>query len=115
MAHHSLSTRIGIDTAYARLFGAQADHNRLTSNVGVGLSASLLDPTFGSASTDRLRPSWRLAGNVFFQHDDRDYFIDPWRAVGISASAGASMIGLATGEKLVQFGAAVEALRLFGA
>ena len=113
LAHHSLSTRIGLDAAYGRSFGAQADRNRLTTDLGLKLSGSLLDPTFGVASNESLRPEWRLASSVFLEHDDRDYFIDPWRAVGVSASAGVSVIGLQTGERLVQMNAGVDLLRLF--
>ena len=29
------------------------------------------------------QPGRRVSGNLLFEHDDRDYLIDPWRAVGI--------------------------------
>src|SRR4029079_4523261 len=81
LAHHSPATRIGVDGAYARFFGRQADSNRLVSDAGIGLSASLLNPAFGVATGETLRPSWRLSASLFLEHDDRDYLIDPWRAV----------------------------------
>ncbi len=113
LAHHSLSTNFGLQTAYTRMFGRQADRNRLASGVGVGVAASLPNPAFGVASTESLRPKWRLSGSLFFDHDDRDYFIDPWRAIGVGFGVHYSLTGLETGEQLSQFGTGVELLRLF--
>jgi hypothetical protein len=113
LATHSPTTTIGIDTAYTRLFGRQADTNRLTSDVGIGLSALLLDPSFGVADTERLHSTWRLKASLFVEHDDRDFVIDPWRAVGAAADVHFSVTGLDTGERLSQVGADVELLRLF--
>jgi hypothetical protein len=112
LAQHSLQTRIGVDAAYGRAFGPQADRNRLTTDIGLKLSGSLLDPDFGVTSTDSLRPSWRVAGSVFLEHDDRDYFIDPWRSFSVRASFGVSVLGLQSGERLRQVSGVVEVLRL---
>ena len=113
LANHSLSTTAGVSAAYARLFGRQADSNRLTSELGVGLSAGILNPSYGVSGTETIHPKWRLAGNLFFEFDDRDFLIDPWRAVGLSAGIHYSVTGLDSGEKLSQVGGGIEALRLF--
>lgn len=110
---HSESTQAGIGGSYARLFGGQADRNRLTSALFAGLAADRLDPTFGVAAGGDPTPGWRLAGHVGVDHDDRDFIIDPWRAVGLGASVGYTLSALDDGRRFQQVGVGASALRLF--
>jgi hypothetical protein len=112
IATRSPSTTAGISAAYARLFGRQADRNRLTTDAGLGLSAAVLDPDYGVGSNEAVHARWRLGANLFLEYDDRDYFIDPWRAIGFSVGIHTSLTGIDTGQHLAQAGAALEALRL---
>lgn len=113
LARHTQAVQIGVDASYSRAFGRQADRNRLTSELGLGIGVARLDPSFGVAATEMPQPGWRLSASAFLDHDDRRYLIDPWRAVGLSLGLGYSLTALDSGERLSQIGAGVELLRLF--
>jgi hypothetical protein len=112
-AFHSEATTIGVASSYLWFFGQQANRNRTTSAFSLGLSASRLDPTFGIAPGEATRPGYRVGGGIGLNHDTRDFFIDPWRAVGLSAGVGGGVTLLEEGRQLANGSAAVEALRLF--
>jgi hypothetical protein len=104
---------VGASASYERRFGRQADTNRLTSGAGFGLSVQRPNPTFGVAPGEAPQPGWRVSGNLLFEHDDRDYLIDPWRAVGLELGLGTTWTALESGERLAQVSAGAELVRLF--
>jgi hypothetical protein len=112
-AYRSESVTVGAGASYNYYFGDQADRNRMNSVVGAGISASRLDPDFGLALGGVREPGYRVGMSVGVERDTRDYFIDPWRAVGLSASVGGGVTFLESGKQLATGGAGVEALRLF--
>ncbi|MDB4981175.1 MAG: hypothetical protein JWM82_1927, partial [Myxococcales bacterium] len=112
-AYHTEATTLGLAGSYAWFFGVQADRNRTTSALLAGLSVSRRDPSFGLALGEKPQPGTTVGAHVGVDHDTRDYFIDPWTAVGFSASVGYSLTALADGTTLSQVGAGFEALRLF--
>jgi hypothetical protein len=112
-AYRSESVTAGFGAAYDWFFGQQADRNRTTSVLGAGISASRLDPDFGMALGGKREPGYRLGMSLAVGHDTRDYFIDPWRALGLSAGVGGSLTLLESGKQLATGSAGVEALRLF--
>ena len=109
---HSQSTDASVSASYQRLFGHQADPNRLTSGFGGGISLARPNATYGVAAGAPPEPGWRLSGNLVFQHDDRDYFIDPWHALGLEVDAGYTLTALGTGERYSQLFAGAELKRL---
>jgi hypothetical protein len=112
-ASHTEATTIGVGGSYAWLFGRQADKNRTTSAVLAGLSASRLDPSFGAQLGETPQPGYRASVSVGFDHDTRDYFFDPWTAVGLLARVTGDLTALESGQRLAQAGASLEGLRLF--
>src|SRR5206468_8002560 len=56
---------------------------------------------------------WSVGGHVGWEHDTRDYFFDPWRAIGLSVDAGYTLTALERGDRLSQVWTALELLRLF--
>jgi len=113
LASHTPAVLGGLSATYERRFGRQADANRLTSSAGLGVSVDRLDPNYAVAAGQPSQPGWRYGAALSFLHDDRDFFIDPWRAIGIELDLGASLTALASGEHLLQLTAAAELLRLF--
>ena len=113
LATHTQATDVGLSAAYERHFGRQADTNRRTSGAGFGLSVQRPNPTFGVAPGEAPQPGWRVSGNLLYEHDDRDYLVDPWHAVGITLDAGFTLTALDSGERLSQVSAGAEFLRLF--
>lgn len=109
---HSPSTDASVSASYERLFGHQADANRLTSGAGVGLSLQRPNATYGVAAGAPAEPGWRLSGSLIFEHDDRDYFIDPWHALGFELDAGYTLTALENGERFSQFFGGAELKRL---
>jgi len=109
---HNPSTDASVSASYERLFGHQADTNRLTSGFGGGVSVARPNATYGVAAGAPPEPGWRLSGNLIFEHDDRDYFIDPWHVFGVVANAGYTLTALENGERFSQFFAGVELKRL---
>ncbi|HEY4185729.1 MAG TPA: hypothetical protein VGP07_11710 [Polyangia bacterium] len=103
----------GVSASYERRFGRQADTNRLTSGAGFGLSIQRPNPTFGVAAGAPAEPGWRLSGDLLVEHDDRDYIVDPWHAVGFEVDAGYTLTALESGERLSQLFAGAELVRLF--
>lgn len=112
-AYHTEATTIGIASSYISYFGQQANRNRTTSLFSISGSASRLDPSFGLALGEAAQPGYRVGAGVGVAHDTRDFFIDPWRAVGLSAGVGFGVTLLEQGRQLASGSAAVEALRLF--
>jgi hypothetical protein len=112
-AYHTEAVTAGVGGAYNWFFGQQADRNRTTSALGVSLSASRLDPSFGLQPGEVGQPGYRVGMGVGIDHDTRSYFIDPWRAVGFNAGVGGSLTLLGDGRQLAQVAGSVEALRLF--
>jgi len=110
---HSPATDAGVSASYERLFGRQADSNRLTSGAGGGISVQRPNATYGVAAGAPAEPGWRLSGNLIFEHDDRDYFIDPWHALGVELDAGYTLTALENGERFSQFFAGAELKRLY--
>jgi hypothetical protein len=113
LVEHSPAVEGGLQASYERRFGRQADANRLASALGLGLGAARIDPGFGVASGESMQPGWRLSGSLFLEHDDRDYKIDPWKAFGVQAAIGYALTALDDGERLWQWTAGLETLRLF--
>ncbi|HEX2657450.1 MAG TPA: hypothetical protein VHU40_04230 [Polyangia bacterium] len=113
LATHTQAVDAGLSAAYERHFGRQADSNRLTSGAGFGLSVQRPNPDFGVAPGEAPQPGWRLSANLLYEHDDRDYLIDPWRAVGVSFDVGYTLTALENGERLSQVQGRAEFLRLF--
>ena len=113
LADHSPAVLGGLRASYERRFGKQADRNRLTTGAGVGLSAARLNPHFGVAENETSKPGWVLAGSLFLEHDDRDFFIDPWTALGIDASLGYAITALDDGRRLGQLNVGASVVRLF--
>jgi len=109
---HSQSTDASVSASYQRLFGHQADPNRLTSGFGGGFTLARPNATYGVAAGASPEPGWRLSGNLVFQHDDRDYFIDPWHAFAVEVDAGYTLTALESGERFSQFFAGAEVKRL---
>lgn len=112
LATHTQATDVGVSAAYERHFGRQADTNRLTSGAGLGLSVQRPNATFGVAPGETPQPGWRVSGSLMYEHDDRDYLIDPWRALGIALDVGYTLTALENGERLSQVHAGAEFLRL---
>jgi hypothetical protein len=112
-AFHTEALQLGAGATYAWNFGPQADKNSLTSSLFGGFTVSRLDPRFGVAPDQPARPGWRVTGRAGFDHDTRDYLVDPWRAVGVEAIASYSLTALDDGSRLSQVGGTAEALRLF--
>jgi hypothetical protein len=110
---HSASVTLGFTAGYWRLFGTQADKNRLTSSVGGSLFVLRLDPSFGAALDQVPQPGWRVGVGLGADHDDRGYFIDPWRAVGLDVGVGYSLTALERGTELSHVSVGAEVLRLF--
>ncbi len=109
---HTAAIDAGLSASYERRFGPQADTNRLTSGAGVGISVERPNPTFGVAAGAPPEPGWRFTGSALFRDDDRDYFIDPWRAVGVEADVGYTITALESGERFSQVFGGAEFLRL---
>jgi hypothetical protein len=112
-AFHTEVTTIGVGASYLWYFGRQANRNELTSALIGGMTASRLDPAFGLALGQVPQPGYRVSAAFGFDHDNRDYIIDPWRAVGLDAGINYGLTMLEDGTRLSQAGAGVEALRLF--
>jgi hypothetical protein len=112
-AFHNEALTAGAGALYARNFGPQVDRNTLASSLFAGAAVSRPNPTFGLAPGQAPQPGWRLDTHVGFDHDTRDYIIDPWRAVGLDVGAGYSLTALENGTRLGQVNGGVEALRLF--
>jgi|GEM_PF-1337264 len=110
---HNVATDASVSASYERLFGHQADPNRLTSGFGGGLSLARPNATYGVAAGAPPEPGWRLSGSLIFEHDDRDYFIDPWHAFGVELDAGYTLTALENGERFSQFFGGAEVKRLF--
>lgn len=106
------STNASVSASYQRLFGHQADPNRLTSGFGGGISVARPNATYAVAAGAPPEPGWRLSADLVFQHDDRDYFIDPWHAFGLELDAGYTLTALENGERFSQFFASTELKRL---
>ena len=109
---HNPSTDASVSASYERLFGHQADPNRLTSGAGVGLSLQRPNATYGVAAGAPPEPGWRLSGSVILEHDDRDYFIDPWHAFGVEVDAGYTLTALENGQRFSQFFGGAELKRI---
>jgi hypothetical protein len=62
---------------------------------------------------EKQQPGYRVGVGVGFDHDTRDYFIDPWTAVGLSGGVNVALTALEDGTRLRSLGAGFEALRLF--
>jgi hypothetical protein len=112
-AYHTEATTIGVGALYLWSFGPQANKNELTSALTGGVTASRLDPSFGLALGEAPQPGYKVTAGLGFDHDTRDYIIDPWRAVGLDAGVNYGLTMLENGRRLSQFGVGVEALRLF--
>ena len=112
-AYHTESASIGVGASHDWFFGKQADKNNLTSAFAAGFTASRLNPAFGVSPGEKELPGYGVHGFVELDHDTRDYLIDPWRAVGLSAAATYGLILLDDGRRFSQVGVGVEALRLF--
>jgi hypothetical protein len=110
---HDESSRLGVDLDAGRSFGRQADRNRLTTLVFAGLSGARLDPSFGTNLGQQPHEGWRLSGLLGLEHDTRDFFYDPWRAVGLAVDLRYTLTALDDGDRLSQVTAGVELLRLF--
>jgi len=113
LASHTPAVLGGLSATYERRFGRQADANRLTSSAGLGGSVERLDPNYAVAAGQPSQPGWRYGAALGFLHDDRDFFIDPWRAVAIQLDLGATLTSLENGDRLLQLTAAAELVRLF--
>jgi hypothetical protein len=113
LVSHTAAIDAGVSASYERRFGRQADTNRLTSGAGVGISVARPNPTFGVAAGAPPEPGWRLSGDLLFEDDDRDYFVDPWRAIGVEADVGYTLTALENGERFSQLFGGAEFLRLF--
>jgi hypothetical protein len=113
LASHTPAVLAGLSATYERRFGRQADANRLTSSAGLGASVERLDPNYAVAAGQPSQPGWRYGAALSFFHDDRDFFIDPWRAVGVELDLGATLTSLENGDRLLQLTAAAELVRLF--
>jgi hypothetical protein len=112
-AYHTEAVEIGAAASYLYGFGRQADKNTLAGSLLGGVSAARLDPSFGAALGQAPQPGWSFSLRAGVDHDTRDYLIDPWRTIELSAGASASVIALDSGEQLAQITGGVEALRLF--
>ncbi|HEY8924630.1 MAG TPA: hypothetical protein VIU64_09625 [Polyangia bacterium] len=112
LASHTPAVLAGLSATYERRFGRQADANRLTSSAGFGLSLERLDPNYAVAAGQPSQPGWRYGAALGFLHDDRDFFIDPWRAVGVQLDLGGTLTALENGDRLLQLTAAAELVRL---
>jgi len=109
---HTEQSQIGAGATYGWNFGPQADRNNLVSSLYAGLSGARLDPTFGVPAGAAEQPGWRLSARAGFAHDTRDFLFDPWRAVGLTLGVGYALTALERGDRLSQWSAALEALRL---
>jgi hypothetical protein len=112
-AFHNETSQIGVGVTGGRSFGGQADKNRLASLVTAGLTGARLDPSFGESLGEAPQNGWRVSGRLGWDHDTRDYFFDPWRAVGWSATIGYTLTALSQGDRLSQVSAGASLLRLF--
>ncbi|HXJ20627.1 MAG TPA: hypothetical protein VMT03_10365 [Polyangia bacterium] len=113
-AFHSEATQIGAGGTYYWNFGDQVTHNQLSSSLLGGLSVSRINPTFGLSPGDVAYPGTRVSARAGLAHDTRDFLYDPWRAVGLSVSAGyAATLLEHGGGTLSQVSGGAEALRLF--
>jgi hypothetical protein len=112
-AFHNETSQIGVGATAGRSFGGQADRNRLASLITAGVTAARLDSSFGQSLGEAPQSGWRASGRLGWDHDTRDYFFDPWRAVGWSATVGYTLTALAQGDKLSQVSAGASLLRLF--
>jgi hypothetical protein len=112
-AYHTEATTIGGGAAYDWFFGRQADANRLTSALQGGLAVDRLDPSFGLAPGDPRRPGTTFGASAGLYHDTRGYYIDPWRAFGLTATATYQLTLLDDGQRHSQLGLGAEVLRLF--
>ncbi|HEX4404711.1 MAG TPA: hypothetical protein VH560_07775, partial [Polyangia bacterium] len=112
-AYHTEAATIGVGASHDWFFGTQADKNKLTSAFSTGFTASRLDPSFGVSAGEKELPGYGVHGIVGLDHDTRDYLIDPWHAVGLSAAATYGLILLDDGRRFSQVGVGVEATRLF--
>ena len=113
LASHTPAVLGGLSATYERRFGRLADANRLTSSAGLGVSVERLDPNYAVAAGQPSQPGWRYGAAIGFFHDDRDFFIDPWRAIGVQLDLGATLTSLESGDRLLQLTASAELLRLF--
>jgi len=111
-AFHNETTQIGAGVNAGYGFGPQADRNRLMSLVFAGLSGARRNSAFGEKLGEPVQDGWRMNVGVGWQHDTRDYFFDPWRAVGLSVAAGYTLTTLDRGGRLSQGSASLELLRL---
>jgi hypothetical protein len=110
---HDEASLIGAAVNVGRGFGAQADRNRLSSLVFAGIEGARLDPSFGAKLGEPAQNGWRLSGAIGWDHDTRDFFYDPWRAVGVAIDARYTMTALDGGDRLSQVTVGAELLRLF--
>jgi hypothetical protein len=112
-AYHTDAVTAGAAAEYDYFFGQQADRNLLTTDLEGGLAVSRLNPTFGLPSGATPRPGTTVRASVGFEHDTRDYLIDPWRAVGLAVGGSYAVTLLDGGQRHAQVGGGVDALRLF--
>jgi len=112
-AFHNETSQIGVGVTGGYGFGPQADKNRLASLVFAGVTGARLEPSFGEKLGEPSQSGWRATGQIGWEHDTRDYFFDPWRAVGLSVGAGYTLTALERGDRLSQLSAEIELLRLF--
>jgi hypothetical protein len=112
-AFHNETSQIGVGVTGGYGFGPQADRNRLASLVFAGVTGARLEPSFGEKLGEPQQSGWRATGQIGWEHDTRDYFFDPWRAVGLSVGAGYTLTALERGDRLSQLSSEVELLRLF--
>jgi hypothetical protein len=110
---HRQEIEAGLHASYERRFGRQANANRLASGAGFGLFVERPNATFGVSAGAAPQPGWRFGGGLVLEHDDRDYLIDPWHAVGFELDLGATLTALERGDRLLQVWAGVDLVRLF--
>src|SRR4029078_7266854 len=94
-------------------FGQQADRNNLVSVFNVGLTGARLDPSFGTNLGEAPQSGWQMLARTWLHHATRDYFFDPWRAVGLRLGAGYTLTALDGGDRLSRVGVGGMAPRLF--
>jgi hypothetical protein len=112
-AFHNETTQIGAGVTAGYGFGPQADKNRLASLLFAGLSGARRNSAFGEKLGEMPQDGSRVNVQIGWEHDTRDYFFDPWRAIGLSVAAGYTLTALDKGDRLSQGSAGVELLRLF--
>jgi len=112
-AFHTETSQIGLAVTGGYGFGRQADRNSLTSVLNLGVTGSRLNPSFGASLGEMPQSGWQMVARTWLQHDTRDYFFDPWRAVGLRLGAGYTVTALDAGDRMSRFGVGGVLLRLF--